>query len=212
MNSEFLLEAIGLIDDELIADAERRPERKPIPLPKILGWAACLAVVIVLGYGASHLDIGMGGGNSAAPAASSPAASAPAASTPAAGAPMPGGIGVPGIGGGNAPAAAPEPQTPEAGEPSASAGGSTPQDGNPNEVPRAIRVDGMVYWSTGAPVPLEPEPSEVRTSDTYAGGTPEEDGQNNFSQEPVQYVKTDMGLVVLMDEEWVLFTPFPPEE
>jgi len=143
-----------------------------------------------------------------APAASKPAASAPAASTPAAALPAPGGIA-----GGDAPAAEqPEPQSPAAAGPSASAGGSKPQDGNPSEVPRAIRVDGTVYWSTGAPVPLEPEPDEVRTSDAYTDGAPEEDGQNNFSREPVQYVKTDMGLVVLIDREWVLFTPFPPEE
>ncbi len=196
MNSEFLLRAIGLIDDELIADAERRPAKKsPIPLPKILGWAACLAVVIVLGYGVTQLRMGgmAGAGNSAAPAASAPAASTPAARTPAASTPA---------------AEPPMPEAPAASEPGASAGGNEPQEGNR----RAIRVDGTVYWSTDAPVPLEPEPDEIRTSDAYTDGTPEEDGQNNFSHEPVQYVKTDMGLVVLIDEEWVLFTPFPPEE
>ncbi len=105
MNSEFLLEAIGLIDDELISDAERRTAKTVIPLAKILSWAACLAVVIVLGYGVTHLRMG-GAGNSAAPAASAPAASTPAASTPAAGAPS-----------GEAPAA-PEPAAPAASAPS----------------------------------------------------------------------------------------------
>lgn len=196
MNSEFLLEAIGLIDDELISDAERRGAKKnPVPLPKILGWAACLAVVIVLGYGVTHLRMG-GAGNSAAPAASAPAASTPAASTPAAGAPS-----------AEAPAAS-EPAAPAASAPSGgSADVSAPMEGT---LP-AIMVDGVLYWSTGAPVPVEPAPGAIRTSDSYTDGLPEKDGQNNFSSESVEYAKIDMGVVVLMDHEWVLFTAEPPE-
>jgi len=190
MTSEFLLEALGLLDDGLILDAERRTVKKAVPLPKLLGWAACLAVVAVLGYGVTHL--GMGGGNSAAPASSKPAASAPAASTPAADAPT-------------------------AGEPAAgqygSAGGVDKPQGGLTGAPRpALMADGILYWSTGRQIPVEPDPGAIETSDSYTDGEPSENGQNNFSRESVSYAQIDMGLAVLIDGEWVLFTPFPPEE
>ena len=93
MNTEFLLDAIGLIDDDLILDAEQQvPRPKVIPLRrKWTSWAACLAVVVVLGYGISQLPLmGMKSDSastgSAAPSA--PAASAPASSAPATDAPM----------------------------------------------------------------------------------------------------------------------------
>ncbi len=187
MTSEFLLEAMGLLDDALILDAERRAAKKAVPLPKLLGWAACLAVVAVLGYGISHLDLGMGGGNSAAPAASKPAASAPAASAPAA-------------------------STPAAGQ-SGNTGGAGAPEGEFSGVRRpAIMADGVLYWSTGRQIPVEPDPGAIETSDSYTDGEPSENGQNNFSRESVSYAQIDMGLAVLIDGEWVLFTPFPPEE
>ena len=79
MRAEHLLEAIGLLDDGLIQEAEqyRRPKGRLHP-GVWLGWAASFAVVLVLGYGLTHL--GMGGGGAAPenrPAASAPAASAP---------------------------------------------------------------------------------------------------------------------------------------
>lgn len=64
MTSEYLLDAMGLLDDDLIQDAEEgaRPA---------FGWqrwgtlAACLVLVVVLGYGASQLGTGRDGSGSA---------------------------------------------------------------------------------------------------------------------------------------------------
>ena len=83
MNSEHLLDAIGLLDDGLIHEAEeyRRPRRD---YSRWISLAASLAVVLTLGYGLTHLGIGGGGGASApggvtgAAGADTPAASAPA--------------------------------------------------------------------------------------------------------------------------------------
>ena len=85
MNTEYLLDAIGLIDDDLILDAEQPIARpKVIPLHrKLSSWAACLAVVVVLGYSLTHLTfLGSKSDSAAAPSASAPAASAPAAEAP----------------------------------------------------------------------------------------------------------------------------------
>lgn len=59
MNAEYLLDAVGRLDDGLIREAERyrRPKAR---YGRLLGWAASFAVVILLGYGATHF--GMGGG------------------------------------------------------------------------------------------------------------------------------------------------------
>ncbi len=192
MTSEFLLEAMGLLDDGLILDAERRAAKKAVPLPKLLGWAACLALAAVLGYGISHFDLGMGSGNSAAPAASKPAASAPAASAPA--------------------ASTPAASTPAAGQSENTGGAGAPQEEYSGTRCPAIMADGVLYWSTGRQIPVEPDPGVIETSDSYTDGEPSENGQNNFSRESVSYAQIDMGLAVLIDGEWVLFTPFPPEE
>lgn len=167
MTGSHLLDAIGLLDDDLIQEAEayRRPKRNYRPW---LGLAACLAVVLTLRWGLSH--IGMGGG-SAGP--STPMNSTPAASTPAGGS-----------------------DSPEGEEPSA-------EDTAP-----AIMVDGVLYFSTGEPVPGEPDPSVIHTVTSYTSGAPEMDGQTNFSQDlSARYAVTDLGVVVLMEEEWILFEP-----
>ena len=72
MTAEYLLEAIGLIDDDLIRDAEAPVRRRPASAwQKQWGaLAACLALVAALGYGATHLPVTSGSSNSAAPAAS----------------------------------------------------------------------------------------------------------------------------------------------
>ena len=72
MTAEYLLEAIGLIDDDLIRDAEAPVRRRPASVCQ-KQWgalAACLALVAALGYGATHLPVTSGSSNSAAPAAS----------------------------------------------------------------------------------------------------------------------------------------------
>lgn len=60
MNAEYLLDAIGRLDDDLVREAERyrRPRAR---YGRLLGWAACFAVVISLGYVLTHVG-GMGGG------------------------------------------------------------------------------------------------------------------------------------------------------
>lgn len=72
MTAEYLLDAMGLIDDDLIQDVEVLPA--PTRLSSVRRWtdraatlAACLVLVIALGYVVSNLGMG---GDSAAPSAS----------------------------------------------------------------------------------------------------------------------------------------------
>ena len=68
MNADFLLDAVGLIDDDLIVDAETCPAaRRAAPLLLVRRWAAlaaCLALVIALAYQVGQL--GTAGGSSGA--------------------------------------------------------------------------------------------------------------------------------------------------
>lgn len=59
MNAEYLLDAIGQLDDDLVREAERY-RRPRAGHGRLLGLAASFAVVLLLGYGATHF--GMGGG------------------------------------------------------------------------------------------------------------------------------------------------------
>lgn len=70
MTREHLLEAMGLLDDELIREAEEpvRKERKKRHLETWISLAACLAIVLTIGYGVTHM--GVGSGNTASGAAS----------------------------------------------------------------------------------------------------------------------------------------------
>ncbi len=191
MTSEYLLDAVGLLDDDLIQEAERY--KKPRPNYRAwLGLAACLAVVIVLSYGMTHL--GMGG--SAPNGAGGGAANAPSAS------------------GGNLAPAAGEPAAPGESQNGGGMlmGGIGPEDSQ-SDCCAAIMVDGVLYWSTGTPVPGEPAEEAIRTVTGYTDTVPEEDGQTNFDRDlTTWYAMTDLGLVVLMDHEWVLFDPVPPWE
>lgn len=69
MTAEYLLEAMGLIDDDLIQDAEVRSASRPSSLrwQRWSALAACLAVVVALGYGVTHLPMGGGNKSSASP-------------------------------------------------------------------------------------------------------------------------------------------------
>lgn len=68
MNADFLLDAVGLIDDDLIVDAETCPAaRRTAPLLLVRRWAAlaaCLVLVIALAYQVGQL--GTAGGSSGA--------------------------------------------------------------------------------------------------------------------------------------------------
>lgn len=193
MTAEHILDAVGLLDDGLIREAEEYAVRKRRPgYGRWMGLAASFAVVIVLGYWLSR-GIGMGG--AAHDKASGGAASAPAASF--------------------------EGMLPEPGD--AQSGdviGDAPT-GNESDVPldnqgdycAAIMVDGTLYWSTGTPVPGEVAEEAIWTVTGYTDTVPEEDGQTNFSRDlSAQYAMTDRGLVVLIDREWILFDPVPPWE
>lgn len=226
MNAEHLLDAIGLLDDSLIREAEeyRRPQARR-SYGVWLGWAASFAVVLVLGYGLTHL--GMGGGNSMAPAAPS---GGNAASTPAASAPpadyAPSGSGT----GGNAlpaedrdPASGEtsEPANPETPEPDVPGNGCDMLDGaveifgmESGQIP-AIMVDGTLYWYSAEITVARPEELEVRGSTSSTEGEPEEDGQINFPKEGVRYVLLEEGRVGVNwngGYEWYVFTPEPPRK
>lgn len=203
MNAEYLLDAVGLLDDDLIREAEEysRPRRDYRPW---IGLAASFAIVLTLGYALTHL--GMGGGAAPENQASGGAADAPSGS----------------YGG----AEAPPPELTEGPDGSGlqNGGGWPAGSSSDNAAPQepgmtvedycaAIMVDGVVYWSTGTPLAVEVDEDAVRTAVSYTDGQPEEDGQTNFDRGlTVRYAMTDMGLVVLIDQEWVLFDPVPPWE
>lgn len=82
MNAEYLLDAIGQLDDDLVREAERY-RRPRVHYGRLLGLAASFAVVIALGYVLTHFGMGggapsySGGGNGGgAPAGGSTAPSA----------------------------------------------------------------------------------------------------------------------------------------
>lgn len=71
MNADFLLQAIGLLDDDLIEEARQPFRRRPTLLFRARRWvsvAACLAILLTAGYVVTHL--GMGGGSSGSASAS----------------------------------------------------------------------------------------------------------------------------------------------
>lgn len=189
MNSEHLLDAIGLVDDDLIREAEAyRPSRRNYS--RWLSLAACLAVVLVLGYGLTHIRMGGGSAAPSAPSAGTPAASAPAASTPAASTPAGGESEIPGNGC----------SFDAAVEIFGMESGQTP----------AIMVDGTVYRYDLAGAVIRPEESELRDSTSYTDGEPSEDGQINFPRENVRYMVLEDGTVALNwngSYEWFIFVP-----
>lgn len=200
MNAGDILDAIGLLDDSLIQEAEEysRPRKQAGYRPWI-SLAACLAVVIALGYGAVRLTyLGGGNGSGAAPG------QAGCASNESQGGSAP----PQGAGSDNAPS---EDQAPDSAEPalpeevdqSVNGGGHRP----------AIMVDGILYWSTGVPAAETVDEGGVRTATSYINTVPEMDGQTNFSQDlSARYAMTSQGLAVWMDGEWILFEPAAPEE
>lgn len=174
MNEEFLLQAVGHIDEDLIAQAEEyRPAKRPSLGRPLAGLAACLAVVFALYWGADNL--GMGGASNASGSA-------------------------------------------QTSQPSSSAGGASQEsenqyetsdssNGSPVDWRAAIQVDGQLYWSTGQTLSDEVDESAILGLTTYTDGLPEEDGQANFAREGARYARTDEGIAVEMDGEWVLFAP-----
>lgn len=200
MNAGDILDAIGLLDDSLIQEAEEysRPRKQAGYRPWI-SLAACLAVVIALGYGAVRLTyLGGSNGSGAAPG------QAGCASNESQGGSAP----PQGAGSDNAPS---EDQAPDAAEPALPE--ETDQSVNGGEHRPAIMVDGILYWSTGVPAAETVDEGDVRTVTSYINTVPEMDGQTNFSQDlSARYAMTSQGLAVWMDGEWILFEPAAPEE
>ena len=73
----------------------------------------------------------------------------------------------------------------------------------------AIMVDGQLYWSSGQVLSSVGESAILGTT-TYTDGVPDQDGQANFDREGTRYARTDGGIAVEMDGEWVLFTTKGP--
>ena len=209
MNAEYLLDAVGLLDDGLIQEAETYT--LPVRRSHSGGWltlAASLVVVIALGYVLNGGLRGPASGGSAAPSASGGGAQ----SVEAAGSQgFSGGVNSgsnPAVpeGPGSFPQDNVEPGTP--GEPS---GGS-----ESGEWLDAIRADGVVYRATNKYIHLEPEEDDIRYTTSFVNSAePEEDGQANFLPVGSAYVILDNGTAAVYHEDdgtWCVFDSVPPRE
>ena len=195
MNAEYLLEAVGLIDDDLIAGAMEAPARQAAPRPRLRRWAAlaaCLALAAALGrFALPAMTGGMIGSESTGDAASPNSSSGGGGAGPS----LSGAAGE----GDSAGQAAPE-------EPGCDSE-STAGDRN-----FAVMVDGTVYWYTGRVLAGEVDPSDIRGNTVYTDtALPEAEGEANFTGS-CPYALTGDGAAVLMEGEWVLFSPTPPWE
>ena len=190
MNAEYLLDCVGMLDDGLIREAEeyRRPRRD---YSRWITLAACLAVVLTLGYGVTHIRMG-GGGSAAESPAGGATENRPAASAPA------------------EPPAATEGIDQAGGSPDLSAPGAAA------DWLSAIRADGVVYWATNANIHMEPEEDDIRYTTSFINSAePEEDGQTNFLPVGRAYVVLDNGTAAVYQEDndtWRIFDPVPPWE
>ncbi len=215
MTANHLLDAMGLLDDELIQQAEEYTRGKGKNYGKWMAWAASFAVVLVLGYGLTHLNIGMGGGaaNGGAPGASQGASSAPSASS---------GGGEMNDAAGEGDQSAIEALPNEKPDDVIAPAGDASFDGavdifgmEPGQVP-AIMVDGTLYWDASTTSVIRPEEEAgVRFSTSYTDGEPFEDGQTNFHPEGVRYMVLENGTVAVNwngSNEWhILSSERPPE-
>ena len=198
MNAEYLLDAVGLLDDELIREAEGY-SRTRRDYSRWIGLAAGLAVVLTLGYGLTHLNLGMGGGAAPENQASGGAAS------------MPGGVtgteAPPDFGAVDFPSGA-APQEP---------GGAENGGGTAGDVLSAFMADGTVYRDTGEYITIEPKEEDIRYTASFTSGVePEEDGQANFLPVGTAYVLLEDGRAAVRDNEesgsWRIYDPVPPWE
>ena len=185
MSAEYLLEAVGLIDDDLIAGAMEAPTRQAASRPRLRRWAAlaaCLALAAALGR--SILPSMTGGGMAESDGAGG--ASAPSSGSSGADSSLTG------------QAAQEEP--------------SCDSESAAGDRSFAVMVDGTVYWYTGRVLAGEVDPSAIRGNTVYADtALPEAEGEANFTGS-CPYALTADGAAVLMDGEWVLFSPAPPWE
>lgn len=188
MNAEYLLDAVGFVDDDLLREAEeyQPPRRDYRPWVSL---AACLAVVLTLGYALTHL--GMGGGAAPGNQASGGAASAPAGSYGGA----------------------------EALPPTDSSQGveDLPLSEGPSDKPAdpcapvetetlAVLIDGGLYRSTGEIIQLSPDEGEVQYGLSWYD---EESGEDRF--EPRRWLMLEDGTVAVswdtQEHGWLVFAP-----
>lgn len=203
MTSEYLLDAMGLLDDDLIREAETCPAQRRNPgCRRWATLAACLALALALGYGVTY--IGMGGGSGGAPnQAGGTTAGEPSASGMET-LPSPGGA--------------------EDFAESGSQGGAVPDEpeadssgGSQGDWLCAIRVDGVIYRDTCEVIHLEPEERDIRYTTSFRNTwDPEEDGQANFEPVGTPYVVLDGGRVAVLWNgdagTWRVFDSVPPWE
>lgn len=202
MTPEHLLDAMGLLDDSLIQQAEEYAvSRRRTNYGTWLAWAASFAVVLVLGYGLARPDLGGMSGGGSMPSEDSLTGENQAGSSSY-------------VFGSASQEGSP---VPDAGDSSGwnftNSGGTEPvQPGEPDGAAgmhqHAIMVDGILYHSTGTELDIAPEAHAVHTVTAYINTVPEMDGQTNFSQDlSARYAMTDQGLVVEMEGKWILFEP-----
>lgn len=194
MNAEYLLDAIGFVDDDLLREAEayQPPRRNYRPW---IGLAACLAVVLTLGYALTHLGMG-GGGAAPEDQASGGAASAPAGS----------------YGGAEGPLLEeyrPPASTEGENGSGLQGGGSTPADPcAPVEAGTlAVLIDGGLYRSTGEIIQLSPDEGEVQYGLSWYD---EGSGRSRSEEDRCWLMLEDGSVAVSWDTQehgWLVFAP-----
>ena len=206
MNSEYLLDAIGQLDDELVREAERY-RRPKVRYGRLMGLAASFAVVIALGYVLTHVG-GMNGGSapslSAGGSSSAPAGGGGAASGDNSGAPR-------------SEDSAFEPESPGETALSSPSGENAEAPGEAGDWLFAIRVDGTVYRATEEYIHLDPEEGDIRYTTSFINSAePEEDGQANFEPVGRAYTVLEDGRVAVRHGEetdsWRIYDSAPPWE
>lgn len=217
MTSEHLLDAIGLLDDSLIQEAEEysRPRRD---YSRWMGLAAGFAVILALGYGATHIG-GMGGGG-CAPEFSGGAAGAPSVSSAFDPGPASTDQALSPAGGDSSAGGAVEPPNADSGSVDVPNAADPADPGVAEETPGdwlfAIQVDGVIYRATNEYIHLEPEESDIRYTTSFIDGAePEENGQANFLPVGCAYVMLDDGTAAVYQEDtgsWRVYDSVPPWE
>lgn len=202
MTAEHLLDAMGLLDDELIQEAEAytAPKRRR-NYGAWTAWAASFAVVLALGYGLTHFGIGSGGGSAAPGQANSNMQGAPSASDiPSGGGSMNGGsawAGDSSAAGGNGMPATQEPMDPALEE----------TDGYPAAV-----VGDVVYRNTGEVIPLFPDGYDLQYDISWY----DEKSGETISSPGLCYLMLEDGSIAVswdfQQRDWMIFAPDLPLE
>lgn len=206
MNPEYILDVLGLLDDDLIREAETcTAPRRQSSYRSWVTLAACLVVVIALGY-VMRNGIGMGG-SSAGGGAAPEFSGTPSTSS--------GGTQdtdeLWGQDASNGENTAPDPAGPAASIGSPEDPGATdpqsPSDALEEGQLFAVLADGTVYQATEETVPLEPAESDVQ----YTVGGKEEDA--SFLPAGTAYVMLEPGVAAVRMEEdgsWQIFISVEP--